>query len=76
MFFFSAGKSVSTGKLAKIVALDPALPLFARADAEERLDATDAEYVEIIHTNAGYLGFTRSIGHASFYPNGGSAQPG
>lgn len=42
----------------------------------DRLDATDADYVEIIHTNAGYLGFSKPIGHASFYPNGGSTQPG
>lgn len=67
---------MKTGKLPKIVALDPALPLFGSSKAHERLDAADAEYVEVIHTNAGYLGFRRPLGHVSFYPNGGTAQPG
>lgn len=67
---------MTTGRLSKIVALDPALPLFGRSQSHERLDVSDAEYVEIVHTNAGYLGFTRPLGHASFYPNGGTSQPG
>lgn len=56
--------------------MDPALPLFRRRQSDSRLDASDADYVEIIHTNAGYLGFSQPLGHASFYPNGGSAQRG
>lgn len=33
-------------------------------------------YFEVIHTCAGLLGFSKPIGSASFYPNGGAAQPG
>lgn len=32
--------------------------------------------MEIIHTNAGYLGYKNDIGHVDFYPNGGSSQIG
>lgn len=65
-----------SGKIGKIVGLDPALPLFRYSAADARLASTDADYVETIHTNAGTLGFSDPLGHASFYPNGGSRQPG
>lgn len=65
-----------SGKIGKIVGLDPALPLFRYSLADARLADTDAEYVETIHTNAGTLGFVQPLGQASFYPNGGSKQPG
>jgi len=32
--------------------------------------------VEIIHTAGSSLGYFEPIGHADFYPNGGSSQPG
>lgn len=51
--------------------------LFKIAATLSRLCETDAEYVDVIHTDAGILGFPKSIGHADFYPNGGRAlQPG
>ena len=60
--------------------LDPAYPLFEDGNADEILDRTDAKFVDVIHTNAGKLeqgrkGFPFSIGHADFWPNGGSIQP-
>lgn len=58
------------GKLAKIVGLDPALPFFRYNDLDGRLAETDAFYVEVIHTCAGKLGFSKPIGMASFFPNG------
>lgn len=67
---------MANGKVGKIVALDPALPLFLLSAAKDRLASTDATYVEIIHTNAGILGFLKPLGHADFYPNGGTKQPG
>jgi pimeloyl-ACP methyl ester carboxylesterase len=70
------GKRVTRGRLHTVVALDPALPLFSMNAPNERVAPTDAEYVEVIHTNAGLLGFDQPIGIADFYPNWGRSQPG
>lgn len=64
------------GTVNKIVGLDPALPLFKYDDVENRLAESDAKYVEVIHTCIGILGFKMPLGHASFYPNRGTQQPG
>lgn len=57
--------------------LDPALPRFDYNDKNERLDKSDAHYVEVIVTCAGMLGFDHPIlAHATFYPNSGFSQPG
>ena len=50
-------------------------------DTDQRLDTTDAEFVDVIHTNSGLiilgaLSFPYNIGHVDFYPNGGTSQPG
>ncbi|XP_055538343.1 pancreatic triacylglycerol lipase-like [Wyeomyia smithii] len=71
-----AGKRVSRGRLHTVVALDPALPLFSINSPGERVAPSDANYVEVIHTNGGLLGFDLPIGQADFYPNGGRTQPG
>lgn len=63
-------------ELAAIVGLDPARPLFDIAKPAERLAASDARYVETIHTNRGLKGFSRPIGDAAFYPNWGARQVG
>lgn len=67
---------MTKGKISKIVGLDPASPLFKNNDIDDRLDATDAHHVEVIHTSAGMLAFSRAIGTVDFYPNGGKSQPG
>ncbi|KAG5885413.1 hypothetical protein JTB14_031435 [Gonioctena quinquepunctata] len=59
-----------------IVGLDPAGPLFSRGNINNRLDPTDARFVQAIHTNDGRLGFDNVMGHADYYPNGGRSQPG
>lgn len=69
------GKALN-GALQSIVALDPAGPLFDLDDPSGRTDFTDAKYVEVIHTSAGIIGFSRAIGTADFYPNGGKRNPG
>ena len=56
--------------------MDPALPLFALAGPGSRISTDDAQHVEIIHTNAGLLGYLSAIGKADFYPNGGKKQIG
>lgn len=61
-----------------LTGLDPARPAFEDCiGPENHLDRTDAEFVDIIHSCAGFLGFKNPIGHVDFYPNGGSPpQPG
>lgn len=71
----NAGRNVN-GFINKIVALDPAGPLFSFPLSSYRLDASDARYVEVIHTNGGLLGILEPLGDADFYPNGGMRQPG
>uniref|UniRef100_A0A146LFH2 Lipase member H n=2 Tax=Lygus hesperus TaxID=30085 RepID=A0A146LFH2_LYGHE len=71
------GKMIKSGKLRRITGLDPAMPLYLGAGPQGRLDANDAHFVDVIHTDGGILGFARPLGHADFYPNGGTpAQPG
>lgn len=42
----------------------------------EKLDASDADFVDVIHTNALLQGKIERCGHADFYMNGGVLQPG
>ncbi|XP_055608000.1 phospholipase A1-like [Uranotaenia lowii] len=70
------GKAVRRGKINTIIALDPAKPMFDMGKPTDRLAETDANYVEVIHTNGGKLGLFDPVGHTDFYPNGGQKQPG
>jgi len=78
-----AGKAgaVVNGLLPRITGLDPAYPFFSWTNTDQRLDKSDAEFVDVIHTNSGFLfeaavSFPMPIGHVDFYPNGGYVQPG
>ncbi|KAJ1531572.1 hypothetical protein ONE63_000244 [Megalurothrips usitatus] len=67
--------------LSRITGLDPAGPLFESQDPRARLDATDANFVDVIHSNGenlilGGLGTRQPLGHVDFYPNGGRMQKG
>ncbi|XP_043201128.1 pancreatic triacylglycerol lipase-like isoform X1 [Amphibalanus amphitrite] len=67
--------------LARITGLDPAQPYFEETQPEVHLDATDAEFVDIIHTDGRDIiyigiGFMASCGDVDFYPNNGKNQPG
>uniref|UniRef100_T1GNU5 Lipase domain-containing protein n=1 Tax=Megaselia scalaris TaxID=36166 RepID=T1GNU5_MEGSC len=70
------GKNVKNGKVNTIYGLDPAGPLFMTTKPEKRLTSTDAEYVEVIHTDRMELGYAKPLGQADFYPNWGRRQPG
>nr|XP_022902538.1 phospholipase A1-like [Onthophagus taurus] len=70
-----AGAKVN-GLVKSIVGLDPAGPLYTVSKIDDRIDPSDGEFVHVIHTNSGWLGFSSSLGHADYYPNGGKTQPG
>ncbi|XP_064287486.1 pancreatic triacylglycerol lipase-like isoform X2 [Passer domesticus] len=68
--------------IGRITGLDPAQPYFQGTPIEVRLDKSDAEFVDVIHTdtaptipNLGF-GMRPAIGHLDFYPNGGVEMPG
>ncbi|XP_050302243.1 phospholipase A1-like [Anthonomus grandis grandis] len=70
-----AGKATN-GTLPVIVGLDPAGPLFFEDQPNHRLNATDAKYVQVIHTSAILIGLNYNVGVADFWPNGGHIQNG
>ncbi|XP_030755425.1 phospholipase A1-like [Sitophilus oryzae] len=59
----------------RITGLDPALPFFATLSNDWKLDKSDADFVDVIHTSAGTFGKVEATGHADFYVNGGVLQP-
>ncbi|KAM9070049.1 inactive pancreatic lipase-related protein 1-like isoform 2-T4 [Sarcophilus harrisii] len=68
--------------LSRITGLDPAESSFEGAPEEVRLDASDALFVDVIHTDSAPLipnlgfGTTELVGHLDFFPNGGKEMPG
>ncbi|XP_065569016.1 pancreatic triacylglycerol lipase-like isoform X2 [Artemia franciscana] len=67
--------------LGRVTGLDPAEPFFEGTETIVRLDPSDADFVDVIHTDgkpilAGGLGLIQPSGHVDFYPNGGMKQPG
>uniref|UniRef100_A0A8C8VMK0 Triacylglycerol lipase n=1 Tax=Pelusios castaneus TaxID=367368 RepID=A0A8C8VMK0_9SAUR len=68
--------------IGRITGLDPAGPLFHNTPVKVRLDPSDAEFVDVIHSNAGRLlfdfgnGILQTCGHLDFYPNGGKTMVG
>ncbi|XP_034235133.1 phospholipase A1-like [Thrips palmi] len=71
-----AARMMKSGTVARITGLDPAGPLIP-GNETQRLDKSDALFVDVIHTCANVLGYRDAIGHVDFYPNGGTCiQPG
>ncbi|XP_029038589.2 pancreatic triacylglycerol lipase-like [Osmia bicornis bicornis] len=61
--------------LPRITGLDPAGPLYYAINPH--LSASDADFVDIIHTDAGFFGLALATGTVDFFPNRGSRpQPG
>jgi len=71
-----AANALHPYQLPRITGLDPAMPLFITVNKNEKLDASDAEFVDVLHTNAFVQGQIEPSGHIDFYVNGGSSQPG
>ncbi|XP_038218280.1 pancreatic lipase-related protein 2-like [Zerene cesonia] len=65
-----------TGRnISRITALEPAGPCFRTLKSTERLDASNADFVQVIHTNIDGYGMANRMGHVDFYVNGGEFQP-
>ncbi|XP_061483912.1 lipase member I isoform X2 [Rhineura floridana] len=64
------------GKIGRITGLDPAGPSFTGNPPSQRLDHTDAQFVDVIHSDIDALGYRKPLGNIDFYPNGGTDQPG
>jgi pimeloyl-ACP methyl ester carboxylesterase len=58
------------GQLRDIIGLDPAGPGSFFID-NGRLDPTDAQFVQVLHTDQGYTGTSIVSGHQDYYPNNG-----
>ncbi|XP_034023868.1 lipase member H [Thalassophryne amazonica] len=64
------------GRIGRITGLDPAGPMFTSATPDERLDPTDAMFVDVLHTDMNSFGLQGAHGHIDYYANGGADQPG
>lgn len=71
-----AGKQTRQGRINQIIGLDPNAALFSINTSGNRLGSGDAEYVEVIHTNAGGIGILSAIGDVDFYVGNGKTQTG
>ncbi|XP_040293757.1 pancreatic lipase-related protein 2-like [Bufo bufo] len=66
-------------RVRRITGLDPARPWFENTPEDVRLDASDADFVDVIHTDTNKItgvGIIKPIGHYDFYPNGGNHMTG
>jgi len=59
------------GRVGRITGLDPSGPLFHSVGAADRLDPTDGQFVDVIHTAGKWVGNDDISGHVDFFPNGG-----
>ncbi|XP_042545378.1 pancreatic triacylglycerol lipase [Dipodomys spectabilis] len=72
----------TNGAIGRITGLDPAEPCFEGAPELIRLDPSDAQFVDVIHTDAAPIvpnlgfGMSQPSGHLDFFPNGGVEMPG
>ncbi|XP_068625227.1 lipase member H-B-like [Battus philenor] len=69
-FYAATGK-----KPGRITGLDPAGPCFRALPPDSKLSPSDAERVDVLHTNMDGFGIAENLGHVDFYVNGGEFQP-
>jgi len=76
--FAGKGFAIRSGgeKISRVTGMDPAGPCFFNDTSDLILSATDATFVDVIHTNGGLFGIIKSVGQVDFFPNGGEHQPG
>ncbi|XP_059055836.1 lipase member H-like [Achroia grisella] len=68
--------TVTGKKPSRITALDPSGPCFRGVTSKYRLDSSDADKVDALHTNIDGFGIADRLGHVDIYVNGGEYQPG
>ena len=78
-FFLVLSQNASVNNF--VSGLDPAGPYFQNTPEEVRLDSSDADFVDVIHSDAEKLldlglGTAQVSGHVDFWPNNGIEQPG
>ena len=56
--------------------MDPPGKYFEGKPSDARLDSSDAQFVDVIHTDSDVNGLEQPLGHLDFYPNGGDDQKG
>lgn len=77
MSFIAKNYRLLTGmNISRLTGLDPAGPCFRNLGPEDRLDESDADFVDVVHTNIDGWGMAAPVGHVNFYVNGGEYQPG
>lgn len=69
--------NITGNKIRRLTGLDPAGPGFdfPLKIYSERIDSSDAAFVDIIHVDGGVRGMISPVGTVDFYPNGGKSYP-
>lgn len=76
MSFIAKNYRLQTGmNISRLTALDPSGPCFRNLEPEDRLDESDADFVDVVSTNIDGFGMAAPVGHVNFYVNGGEYQP-
>lgn len=68
----------TNNRIVRLTALNPGCftQFVGRFSPEIKLQKSDAQFVDVIHTECLVFGTCDVIGDADFYPNGGLVQPG
>lgn len=69
-------QKLSGTNVSRLTGLDPAGPCFRDLGPKDRIDKSDADFVDIVSTNIDGYGMAAPVGHITYYVNGGENQPG